>query len=512
MNDGKFDFNQLFVLDLANNHQGSLEHGLNIISSMSEVIKKQNVRGAIKFQFRQLDTFIHPSHKENSNNKHIPRFISTRLLKEDYKKLLGLVKKNKLISICTPFDEESVDVIDELSFDVIKVASCSARDWPLLTRIALSGKPVIISTGGLELKDVDNIVSFFVHKGVDFAIMHCVSIYPTPDENMNLYNITMLKNRYPDLVVGWSTHEDPDDTVPIQLSQALGAGMFERHVGIQTDDIKLNAYSSTPEQIDNWITAYKEAKTKCGQFERVSPTPVEVDSIDSLKRGVYARKDVKAGTILTLDDIYFAMPYEDGQLDSNLWIDNIKTKEMVVADGAINLDNVFYPKERKSHVLKTAIHDVKALLNEAKVFLDTEFEVEYSHHYGVEKFRETGVVIVNCINREYCKKILVQLPGQKHPSHYHKRKEETFQVLFGELHSEIDGHRKTLLPGNTALVLPGAWHHFWTDTGVVFEEISTTHFNDDSVYSDPEINNKKREERKTIVDHWGRYQLEDKID
>jgi quercetin dioxygenase-like cupin family protein len=147
------------------------------------------------------------------------------------------------------------------------------------------------------------------------------------------------------------------------------------------------------------------------------------------------------------------------------------------------------------------------MLNLAGIQLGPEFEVEYSHHMGIENFKQTGVVIINCINREYCKKILVQLPGQAHPWHFHRRKEETFQVLWGEMQAEIDGRVKTLLPGDTALVLPGVWHRFWTTTGVIFEEVSTTHYNNDSVYKDPEINSMERQARKTVVDHWGRFQL-----
>ena len=149
----------------------------------------------------------------------------------------------------------------------------------------------------------------------------------------------------------------------------------------------------------------------------------------------------------------------------------------------------------------------EALLNEARIPLSAEFEVEYSHHYGIPKFREHGAVIINCINREYCKKIVVQLPGQKHPAHYHKLKEETFQVLHGILHLTRDGQERTFHPGDTCLVMPGVWHSFWTETGCVFEEVSTTHHNHDSIYRDPAINDLPREARKTAVDHWGRYQL-----
>jgi N-acetylneuraminate synthase len=153
---------------------------------------------------------------------------------------------------------------------------------------------------------------------------------------------------------------------------------------------------------------------------------------------------------------------------------------------------------------------VKALLNEANVRLSSEFEVEYSHHYSMERFREVGAVIINCVNRNYCKKIIVQLPGQTHPSHFHRRKEETFQVLHGILEVELDDRRKTLHPGDTCLVQPGVWHSFWSETGVVFEEISTRHYNDDSFYRDKALNAMPREQRKTVVDNWGRWQVLDK--
>ena len=111
------------------------------------------------------------------------------------------------------------------------------------------------------------------------------------------------------------------------------------------------------------------------------------------------------------------------------------------------------------------------------------------------------------VNRAYCKKIIVQLPGQKHPPHFHKTKEETFQVLHGTLIANVDGHRWVLNPGQTLLIQPGAWHSFWTETGCVFEEISTTHMNNDSFYKDKRINSVERDERKTLVDHWGRFQV-----
>jgi N-acetylneuraminate synthase len=501
-----FDFRDLFVFDLANNHQGSVAHALNIIRETGRVVRKHQIRGVFKFQLRHLDTFIHPTHRERSDNKHIPRFLATRLAPADFRPLRDAVIRESMLSMCTPFDEESVDAMVDMGFDLMKVASCSARDWPLLEKIADAGLPVIFSTGGLPLSSIDDLVSFFTHRGNEFAIMHCVSLYPIPAEEFHLNRIDVLRNRYPGKVIGWSTHEDPNDMAPVQIAAAKGARIFERHVGIATDEITLNAYSSTPEQLDRWIAACRYALTLCGDGSPAANAE-ERASLDSLRRGVFARKPIKAGQPIGRDQVYFAMPFCEGQLESGHWKDGIVAQFALGVDAPVMTSAVQLPADPDFKVIKTAVHEVKALLNEARIALNSEFQVEYSHHYGLKKFREHGVVIINCINREYCKKLLVQLPGQQHPLHHHKLKEETFQVLFGELHISIDGHVRTLKPGETCLVLPGVWHSFWTDTGAVMEEVSTTHYNDDSVYKDKTIQRLQRHERKTIVDHWGRYQL-----
>ena len=503
----KFDFNNLFVLDLANNHQGSLEHGLRIVREMGAVVRENGARAGLKFQFRQMDTFIHPAHHQNSDNKHIPRFLGTRLSKQDYATLTNAVREAGMLTICTPFDEESLDVIQELDIEIIKIASCSATDWPLLERIADCGKPVIFSTGGLGWREMDDLVSFFEHRRVHFAIMHCVSIYPTPDEQLELNQIDLLKRRYPNNVVGFSTHEVPEDTSPAFVAVAKGAQILERHVGIATDEIKLNAYSSTPAQVDAWIKAAQKARVMCGDAARGPAPEVELESLRSLARGVYAKGSLKKGTVLTREDVYFAMPIEEGQLASGDWKEDIVMRDDVAKDGALLLSQIDVPRDPDKQLLYEAIHTMKAMLNEARIALPTDFETEFSHHYGIENFNKTGIAMITCINRSYCKKLIIQMPGQSHPSHYHKRKEETFHVLHGTLEMKIEGRRRTLYPGDLLLVQQGVWHEFWTETGVIFEEISTQHYNNDSFYEDKEINRMPREERKTVVNQWGRYQI-----
>lgn len=311
-----FDFNDLFVLDLANNHQGSVEHGLETIRRHAAAVKKHGVRAAVKFQFRDLDSFIHPNHRGNSTNKHIPRFLSTRLSRSEYERLFEEVKAQGLCTMCTPFDETSAELIAQMGFDLIKVASCSAKDWPLLEAVAETNLPVVFSTGELNVEGIDNIVVFSEHRALTFALMHCVSIYPTPPEACNLNNIAMLLKRYGNISVGWSTHEDPDATAPVQMAVAFGARLFERHIGLATDSFTLNAYSSTPEQIDRWINAWRLAQELKGAYDRSGVLEEEALSLRSLQRGIYAKRHLKVCDQLEPDDVYFAIPLEDGQLDS----------------------------------------------------------------------------------------------------------------------------------------------------------------------------------------------------
>ena len=202
-----FDFNELFILDLANNHQGDLDHALDIIRSLGEVIRQLNVKAALKFQFRQLDSFIHPDYRDRKDIPHIPRFLSTRLGTEDYKVLIREVRSQGMLVMCTPFDEESVDLIQTLDIDIIKLASCSVLDSPLVEKVASARMPTVISTGGASLQEIDCAVRMLENNANPLAIHHCVSIYPTPSHQMQLNQIGLLKQRYRKHAIGWSTHD-----------------------------------------------------------------------------------------------------------------------------------------------------------------------------------------------------------------------------------------------------------------------------------------------------------------
>ncbi len=496
-----FDFSGMFTYDLANNHQGDLEHGLRIIAEIGKVNAAAGVRGAFKFQFRQLETFIHPDYKECQDVKHIPRFMGTALKLEDYRRLTEAVRENGMYTMSTPFDEESVDLIAELKIEIIKIASCSAVDWPLLEKVAAARLPVVASTAGLNMDKIDRLVSFFESKKVHFALMHCVALYPTPLAKLELNQIRLLRERFPQVPVGFSTHEDPDNYIPVRLAYALGASLFERHVGINTDVYKLNAYSSTPEQVAGWIAAWQAAAAACGGENRSPATPEELASLRSLMRGVYARKEIKSGTKMERQQVFFAMPIQTGQLSSGEWTAGLEADQDYHENEAVSEVVVSSPLPDKEIIYRIMLQ-VRGMLNQARIVIGKESSIELSHHYGLERFREFGAVIITCINRQYCKKLVILLPRQKHPYHYHEKKEETFQLLHGDLEVELEGRRIKAEPGDTILVEPGQWHKFHTLDGAVFEEVSTTHFNNDSYYEDERIARLPRAARKTEVANW----------
>ncbi|MDD5011563.1 MAG: N-acetylneuraminate synthase family protein, partial [Phycisphaerae bacterium] len=190
-------FKKLFIFEMANNHMGDVNHGLKIIREFNKVRQGFDFNFAIKFQYRDLDTFIHPDHKKNFDFKYVKRFSETRLSDNDLLRMKQEADKLGLTTMCTPFDEKSVDNIVKYNFDIIKIASCSFTDWPLIEKIAQTNLPIIASTAGATLEEIDRFVVFMEHRRKNFAILHCIGEYPTPPEHLNLNQIHLFRSRYP---------------------------------------------------------------------------------------------------------------------------------------------------------------------------------------------------------------------------------------------------------------------------------------------------------------------------
>lgn len=493
----------LVVFEMANNHMGEVAHGLHILEAFAAVAAgfRDTFDFGFKLQYRDLDSFIHPDFQGRMDIKYIKRFQETRLAETDFLALREAMEVLGFLPVCTPFDEASVGRIEAHRFARLKIASCSMGDWPLLERIAHSDLPVIASTAGAGFEVLDRVVSFFEHRDRPLALLHCVGEYPTPAERLQLNQLGVLRERYPGHVIGWSTHEDPDNCRNVQMAIAKGARILEKHVGVATERFALNAYSASPEQALRWLEAAREALVACGDEGggRVF-AQAELDSLRALQRGVYLTRPAAAGLKLDPSSFLLAMPTEPGQLTAN---DLGKYLEFQALEDLPALAPV-HSRQVRQVDRRAKVNDivarVRAMLEAGRAVVSTQATVEISHHYGMDRFEEAGAVILNVVNRAYCKKLIVLLPGQRHPEQYHKLKEETFHVLHGGLSVSLDGAIQACRPGDILTVERGVRHAFWTEEGCIIEEISSTHFKDDSYYLDPAIAGNP--DRKTYVTHF----------
>jgi len=148
--------------------------------------------------------------------------------------------------------------------------------------------------------------------------------------------------------------------------------------------------------------------------------------------------------------------------------------------------------------LLSIVREIKAIIQKSRVLVPDQCDLEISHHYGLERFREVGMTAVTVVNREYSKRILILLPGQRHPEQWHRERDETLHVLYGEVLISLDGVESCYQVNDVLTIPRGTKHALRTARGAVIEEISSDYGSKDSFYSDPSI----MAERKTCVPCW----------
>ena len=350
-------FDDLFILEMASNHQGDVNRGLRIIDTFSKIARFNNIKTAIKLQFRDLDNFVHKDFVNREDIRYVKRVAETKLTKQEFSVLVEAIRGKGCIPMSTPFDEKSVDLCVEFDMPIIKVASADNNDWTLLEKIAKTKKPVIVSTGGMSKKDLDDLVTFFENRNIPLAINHCIAAYPHEDSECELSQIEYLRKRYPALTIGYSCHEYHDWTASVQMAYAMGCRTFERHVDINDDGFQVATYSSLPAQIDTWFKAWKKAKEMYGNsaHDRRVPIDREITYLDSYVRGVYAKRDLKKGQLLSDGDVYLAIPLQKKQISSReLMLGKFghKLLEDCVKDSPITIDQLDTPYSDNPELLK----------------------------------------------------------------------------------------------------------------------------------------------------------------
>jgi N-acetylneuraminate synthase len=232
----------------------------------------------------------------------------------------------------------------------------------------------------------------------------------------------------------------------------------------------------------------------------------EIKTLNSLERGLVSKKNIVKGDRLILGkNVNLMIPLGKKQFSAANFKNlntfakfNIKKGEPIL-EKQCKLDK----KIATEYQIRSFVHEAKAMLNYANIKIKDKFDMEISHHNGISNFRKIGCFLLNLINKQYAKKILILLPNQKHPLHFHKIKEESFIILFGTLLLK-DGKRSfNLKEGDVIHLKKNSWHNFIAGAnGCIFEEISTTSLKNDSFYKSNKINTQKLEQRKTFINKW----------
>ena len=498
----------LVIFEMANNHMGNLSHAKSIITKYYQLTKKfkNTIDFAIKFQYRDSETFIHESFL-SSGDKQIQRFKTTFFSKSEWRKII-IFSKNKFKLICTPFDEISVENVIKDKFDYLKIASCSATDWPLLETVAKKIKKgkIICSLGGANEDEISTVIGFFATRNLNAKFLYCVAKYPTPPKDLNLIYFQELKNLYGDKIAGISLHEDPNEFLSGAIGYSMGARIFEKHIGLTARSIELNKYSVNLNQMEKWLSYLDMAIVQVGDLKKRNLNILdEKKQLKNFQRGVYLKKNIskKADAEISLKDVSFHFPLTEAQLSANNYsmFSDFKTNKPIGQGKKLLIKDIEIKNSRGKIVeIRNKVRDLVARAN---LLIPKSSRIEVSHHYGLEKFYKFGLSMIVIINKSYCKKYLFLFKKQIHPEQFHKKKKETFLILFGKIELNITFNKKKkqmiMKPGEVFTIEPGMIHGFkaLSLTGAVIEEISTESIRTDSYYIDDRIT--KNKNRKSLI-------------
>ena len=303
------DESECFVIaEVGHNHQGSVE-------TAKEIFKKAKEAGANAVKLQKRDNKIlftkemYNSHY-NSKNAYGDTYGKHRdaleFGMEEYIELQQYAKKLGLIFFATPFDLPSVDFLEKLNVPMYKIASGDLKSTPLLKHVAKTGKPVLVSTGGGEMDDVQRAYDLITTENPNIAILQCTAAYPCEPEEMNLKVITTFRENFPDKVIGLSDHQSGISMALVAFT--LGARIIEKHFTINrawkgTD----HAFSLEPVGLTKLVRDLRRAKVAIGDGVKQS-IDKEVKPLFKMGKKLVAATDLKKGKILTDTDITIKSP------------------------------------------------------------------------------------------------------------------------------------------------------------------------------------------------------------
>ena len=298
----KLDTNEkvLIIAELGNNHEGSYTLAEEMIG-----LAAQSGADAVKFQTIIPERLVSIQQKERIDQ--LRRF---QLSFDEFSKLAIVAKNEKVIFLSTPFDIESALFLNKI-VPAYKISSGDNDFEPLIEVIAKTRKPIIMSTGLMNLDEVKKIVllikSIWEGKNIkqELGLLHCVSSYPTQPEYANLSVIRELQSIVD--TVGYSDH-----TLGIEaavLSVAFGSRIIEKHFTIDNNylDFHDHQLSANPVNFKDMVNRIRLAEKMLGDGIKKSRMP-EIENKVKIRRSIVAKYDLKSGHILTFDDLDWVRP------------------------------------------------------------------------------------------------------------------------------------------------------------------------------------------------------------
>src|ERR671937_25301 len=300
------------IAEIGHNHQGSVEQAKAMVT-----VAKDCGANAVKLQKRTNRTlytrefFDQPYDNEFSFG---PTYGEHRealeLDREGYVELQRYARQIGITFFATPFDFESADFLAELDVPAFKMASGDVLNTPLLRHVAAFGKPMLVSTGGARMDDVDRAVEAIRPINEQLCVMQCTASYPCETEDLNLRVITALRERYPDFVIGLSDHQNGISMALV--AYMLGARLIEKHFTLNhawkgTD----HAFSLMPEGLRKLVRDLRRVPVALGDGVK-RPLPVEEKPLEKMGKKLVAARDLELGQVLAAADIAIKSPADGG--------------------------------------------------------------------------------------------------------------------------------------------------------------------------------------------------------
>ncbi|MGO1057753.1 N-acetylneuraminate synthase family protein [Planococcus sp. FY231025] len=228
---------------------------------------------------------------------------------EEYKELSAFCGEIGLEFLSTAFDFESADYLDEL-MDVFKISSSDLNNHPFVEYQAKKGKPILLSVGASDVEEIDNTLELIrKFNEQPIILLHCVLEYPTPYGHANLNKIASLKERYPDVIIGYSDHTKPDPAADvIKTAYTLGAVVVEKHFTLdKTLPGNDHYHAMDPDDVKTIIRGIAFVDEIRGSYE-IKSLDTEAAARSNARRSLVAAGNIKKGDIITSDVLTFKRP------------------------------------------------------------------------------------------------------------------------------------------------------------------------------------------------------------